>query len=1029
MRTFLDATLAALALVAAEAVLVSFLHRHQFADLNELRLGFFRVPLLAWLLAAPVAWLGALCQLLARRSTAVAPRFLLAALALLAGALQAFFVSSGRHFAALPLRLSFVALFATLTAAAAWFLAPPLARLERRSPASLGLAAAALALLLPLLNASLLPRLYPAFHFGLALLTLLLAPWIALAWVGPETHTPRPLRSLAWPAALLLGAMAGAALSVPSLQRSLTRADNLRIVIGEHAPTVGYALRALAMIEPPEATPPGPAALPEQATQPSGEGPDWRGRDLLLITVDALRADRLGVNGYPRKLTPFLDSLAAEGTLFEQAYTATPHTSYAVSSLMTGKYVRPLVLQGASSEHDTLARLLRGYGYRTSAFYPPAVFFIDGERFASLRDRGLDFEYRKVEFAGVDRRIEQVDAYLQRLRPERRSLLWVHLFEPHEPYEIHPDFPLGDRDLDRYDGEIAAVDRGVRRLVEAVRARRPGTVILFSSDHGEEFGEHGGRYHGTTVYEEQVRVPLLIHAPGLVPARRVASPVQTIDLLPTILAALRIPTPARVRGRDLGVYLRPEPPAPDLGFAFAETDESTMLAEGSLRLICARKLGACQLFDIAADPLQTRDVSAQHIERAQKMRARLREVEAAHGRYELAGLRAEGRAWPEAIRRGIAGDGDAAIEVASLLDDADRTYRRKAAEVLFELARPETAPALRLALTRDEDDQVRRWAALALTRLGEGAGRALELVEDRDLAWRRLAALALAESGDGRGEDTLVAWWQAGPPEFQRARQLLAAFARIKAKHAVVPLLRSLPDLRLRPYVAETLAQINEPAARPALLDAFANERYLPTRQALGRALITLGAGAEMAPPLARFLGAPDPLPDGLALALQGGFLPSVGGPDRKDLDRLRQGRGKTRRLSFLLPRGGNGKGLRLLVLGRSIGTGPATVRLGVELPRFGQNDDLLPVELDPRKVLEFSLDAAESPRQLALEVPAELGLKAGTGVALALWQSEQADLSALALVPLTDELPPPPPEPWTPGAGDSSDELVDDGT
>ncbi|RYE91526.1 MAG: hypothetical protein EOO75_08705, partial [Myxococcales bacterium] len=682
----------------------------------------------------------------------------------------------------------------------------------------------------------------------------------------------------------------------PSTKRSVSARSIARSIDG--APTVGPALRLVSRGRGTGEAAPGGPATASSAAVAEGEPLDWRGRDLLLITVDALRSDRLGVHGYPRPITPFLDSLATTGTSFDAAYTATPHTSYAISSLMTGKYMRPLLLQGAGNDPDTFARLLRSYGYRTAAFYPPAVFFIDPDRFAPLRDRGLDFEYRKVEPAPVARRTDQVESYLAKLRPERRVFLWVHLFEPHEPYEAHEGIDLGARDVDRYDAEVAAVDRGVKRLVEQVRARRPGTVVMFSADHGEEFGEHGGRYHGTTVYEEQVRVPLIVQAPGLVPARRVAAPVQTIDILPTVLGALRIPRPARVRGRDLAPFLGPAaPPEGDLGFAFAETDESTMLAEGSLRLVCARQLGACRLFDVAADPGQTRDAGSGSFERLQAMKTHLREVEAAHGRYEQAGLRAEGRAWPEAIRRGLAGDGDAAVEVSALLDDADLTYRRKAAEVLFELGRPETAAALRLALTRDEDDRVRRWAALALTRLGEGAGRTLELIEDPDPAWRRLAALALAEHGDGRGEDTLVAWWQAGPIEFVRARQIIAAFGQIRAKRALVPLLRSLDDLRLRPYVAAALAQIGEQAARPGLLEAFAAERYVPARLALGEALIKLGAGAEMAPPLVRFLGTPDALPGGLSLAERGKFLPSVGGPDGDGRGRLRDGRGKTRRV------------------------------------------------------------------------------------------------------------------------------------
>jgi arylsulfatase A-like enzyme len=232
---------------------------------------------------------------------------------------------------------------------------------------------------------------------------------------------------------------------------------------------------------------------------------DLRGRDLLLITVDALRADHLSSYGYERTTTPHIDKLAEGGALFRYAYAATPHTSYSVTSLMTGKYMRPLLLQGAGKDSDTWAATLRTYGYRTAAFYPPAVFFIDSDRFKHFSDTGLGFEYRKVEFAEGKQRIDQVATYLKRESKAEQLFLWVHLFAPHEPYEAHPGFDFGDHDIDRYDSEVAFADDTVGKLVALFRKHRPRSAVMVSSDHGEEFGEHGGRYHGSSVYEEKVR--------------------------------------------------------------------------------------------------------------------------------------------------------------------------------------------------------------------------------------------------------------------------------------------------------------------------------------------------------------------------------------------------------------------------------------------------------------------------------------------------------------------------------------------
>src|SRR5690606_23826011 len=101
-------------------------------------------------------------------------------------------------------------------------------------------------------------------------------------------------------------------------------------------------------------------------------------------------------------------------------------------------------------------------------------------------------------------------------------------------------------DVDLYDGEIAAADQTVGRLVEMALKRDPRTLVILTADHGEEFGDHGGRYHGTSVYDEQVRVPLIIMGEGIAAGRRVLEPVQTIDLLPTVLDGLQIPIPPRI---------------------------------------------------------------------------------------------------------------------------------------------------------------------------------------------------------------------------------------------------------------------------------------------------------------------------------------------------------------------------------------------------------------------------------------------------------------------------------------------------
>jgi arylsulfatase A-like enzyme/stage V sporulation protein SpoVS len=1026
-----DTLTASLLLVGTEAVAVGLLYRHHFVDGLELRTGIFHGTVIAFALAAPIAVLGLGARVVLSRATTKRTRLLVMATAALAMGMQTFLVTNGRHFQSIPLRAGVVGLLGVLAGLLAYRFAPALAGRLKRQPTQVGLAAIGVAAAAAIVNALVLPRLYPAFHGGLAILTVLMAPFAALLVQG-EQRTPT---KGVWLYVLTMGALpvVVAVLVVPWSVRSLAPLENTRFVMSEHAPTVGYAMHYAASDGP-------PAADAEATIKPIDESAAFslEGRDIVLISVDALRADHVGAYGYQRPTTPHLDALAKEGVRFEHAYAATPHTSYSVTSMMTGKYMRPLLLQGSDGPHDTFAKLLRVYGYRTAAFYPPAVFFIDPERFAPFRDSGLDFEYRRVEFLPAEERGAQVAKYLDRVKPTRRVFLWAHLFEPHEPYERHEraDGPasFGDRDIDRYDDEIVAADRGIGRIVEEVRKRRPNAAFILTADHGEEFGEHGGRFHGTTVYEEQVRVPLVIVAPGILAPHVVKAPVQTVDILPTVLASLRIPRPARVRGHNIGALaagkIDEAKQAPDqpLGFAFAETEDFTLLAQGDFRLICARRAGACQLFDLPRDPGEQKDASPGNGERRRALRQLLRDTEAQHGRFEVAGLRAEGKAYPDAIRRGIAGDGDAALDIAALLEDADLSFRRKASELLFELARKETAPALRLALTRDEDEQVRRWCALALTRLGEGAGKTLELAEDKDISWRRLASLALAENDDGRGADVLVAWLSGGGVPFERSRQIVAALGKIKAKAAIGALTKCLSDVRLRGLCIDALVDVGDSAGRPPLLDAFAAERRLPLRISLANGLLRLGAGAEMAPPLARFLGTPDSLPGGLSVALRGKFLPSIGGPDDKELVALR--RPGTHALHLLVPRGGNGRGGRLLVRGRSRTGTAALVRFGKLVgPDWGrgtQGGGQSPAFV-PGTLVEVSLPSQTEAAEIMMETTESWGVSAGQTMAVSVSVPEAAELEAVAVVPLADELPAPPKEPWTPSAEDKGDDIVDE--
>jgi arylsulfatase A-like enzyme len=1026
-----DAYLIVVGALMLELAAVGFVLRRELTGPYELSRAALALLPLAALLAAPFAVLGAVVVELGRKGGRWAARAALAAVAAAFAGAVAVGVSGGRHFTEAT-RVAFVVGLSLASVAVVALAAPRLARAlatpgRRMLPGLVALVLAAFTLL-ELTNARVLPRLYPAFHAGLGALALLVVPWLTLGW---DEERRRSLRGALARVGLALVLFAGSAALTPYAAQRLAFADNVRLIVHTHAPLLKHAVELGARVAPP--LPLDDGELPELAS--AKRMVDFTERDLVLITIDALRADHVGAYGYGRPTTPNIDGLAQSGVVFEAAYTPTPHTSYALTSLMTGKYMRPLVLQGLGADSETWAAHLRRYGYRTAAFYPPAIFFIDAERFAPFRERGLDFEYRRVEFASAEARAGEVETYLGTVTDEQRLFLWVHLFEPHEPYERHDEEPsFGERDLDRYDGEIRAADRGLGKIVELVRAKRPGAVVIVTADHGEEFGEHGGRYHGTTVFEEQVRVPLIVSAPERLSARRVEAPVQLVDLLPTVLSALAIPRPARVRGADLGPWLTGGEPIEPEGFAFAETQEQALLARGSHRLVCARKIGACALYDVERDPLEQTDLAADEPATVARLRADLRAIEASHGRYERRGLHAEGKGWPEALRRAIAGDGDAVLDVAPLLDDADVVLRRKAAEVLFELGRVEAAAALRLALVRDEDDEVRRWSALALTRLGEGAPLTRELLQARESEWRRLAALALAESGDRRGEDTLIAWWReafpatskdqrpAKPPvaiQFERGREIVRALATIRSKGAVVPLIDALDDVRLRPHVATALATIGQKAARPALAARLETERSQSARVAMMDALVRLGAGPELRGPLVFLLGIPDPLPNGLGYALEADILDLVGGPRKKDLARLRRLANSGVALGLVVPKGRRGAGARVLCRARSLDGRPGEIRFGraaAGTRSSPRRDALVPAhapELDAGRAVMLAVTGSTKPVEVFADLPEALSIQPGRYAELVVYSTQNVELEACAVVPRSDELAPPPPEPW----------------
>jgi arylsulfatase A-like enzyme len=382
-------------------------------------------------------------------------------------------------------------------------------------------------------------------------------------------------------------------------------------------------------------------------------------QDIVLIVVDTLRADHLGAYGYDRGTTPRLDNLARQGTVFEAAWSTAPWTLPSVMSIMTSRYPSSHRVENdglkLSADTPTLAETLKQAGYATGAFvshvYVSAPFGF-GRGFTTFEDFDLSRPGYRLE-AGMEPRADRVTdtalAWLDR-QGHRPVFLFLHYFDPHWPYDpperiraLYPDDYRGPLDagydsiskfqdprvplpddyrgflIDRYDGEIRFVDEQIGRLLDGLAAsgRGPRSWVVVTADHGEEFKDHGSMGHGRRLYEEVVHVPLIVASAshsGAAPAARVAAPVSSIDLLPTIAALAGTAPPAGAQGTSLVPLLDAADTAPPAERSLVcETIRLNAhlkaVRRGPLKLIQSMDENRTELYDLATDPREARDLS------------------------------------------------------------------------------------------------------------------------------------------------------------------------------------------------------------------------------------------------------------------------------------------------------------------------------------------------------------------------------------------------------------------------------------
>jgi len=375
--------------------------------------------------------------------------------------------------------------------------------------------------------------------------------------------------------------------------------------------------------------------------------------NVVLITLDTTRADRLGCYGYAQARTPNIDALARRGVLFSQAASTSPLTQPAHSSIMTGMYpthhgVRVNGNTALSQEQKTIAEALSEKGYHTGAFL--GAFVLDGrwglnQGFGVYDDR-FDLEKHKhLDLGSVQRPADKVmDAALAWLetRPGGPFLAWIHLYDPHTPYE--PPEPLlseyGPRGLAAlYDGEIAFTDQQVGRAVSWLQAKGldKKTVIVVIGDHGEGLGSHGEGTHGYFVYDYAQRVPFVVATPFTeLHGVRVDSQVSAVDVFPTVMALAGIDS-AEVQGRSL-LPVMFDPRQEETTWAYGESmTPNLQFGWSSLHFLRSSRYKVIkaprpELYDLTVDPEEKTNVYERQRAVARDLMAKLDQLMERTGR-------------------------------------------------------------------------------------------------------------------------------------------------------------------------------------------------------------------------------------------------------------------------------------------------------------------------------------------------------------------------------------------------------------
>jgi arylsulfatase A-like enzyme len=360
-------------------------------------------------------------------------------------------------------------------------------------------------------------------------------------------------------------------------------------------------------------------------------------RNVVLISIDTCRADRLSCYGFPRRTTPNIDAIAEEAMLFENAVSPVPLTLPAHCSMLTGTYplyhgVHDNLKYHLDKTNITIAEILQGYGYTTAAFVSSFVLdnrFGLGQGFNSYNDH---FDKPTAAEEDKERRGGEVSRLACRFLEEHRDesfFLFLHYFDPHTDYNPPEPFASEYAD-DLYAGEIAYCDRCIGQVIDKLKSLGlyNSSLLIIVGDHGESLGEHGETEHDYYIYQGNVRVPFIIRPPGMRRSKRIDGAVSIVDVVPTILGCLDIPIPGHIQGEDLSRYSKRTAPSEPERYVYCEALTATKYACNPLLGLVSRRWKYIEttrpeLYDLYQDPVEKNNLAAKETKQARFMQGQL----------------------------------------------------------------------------------------------------------------------------------------------------------------------------------------------------------------------------------------------------------------------------------------------------------------------------------------------------------------------------------------------------------------------